>query len=436
MIKTLPARHILLTAAIILATVSITLLWHFQLVIDDDYLLLPYLHDWHEHPFSLHGLFPLKVLGGHWLLFALLIQIPIAALSHWNTLYAVLAALVILGMAWMYMLRILRRTGGQIASDAFFVAALPLCTFIMWSLDQSGNFFWGWQVAPYLAVLSITATVFYLTQPVLTCTAFTAAITFSVLGIYSYSMSFALLPVAFLLIILHQDTPAHRKCIYAALWASYSAIIIWHYHHAGSDTLQSIAMEPPFFYINFVAHFLSAAIVRFADDLTWPLLMIITVLAGMGIRKSWRNWSMFLRLNLPYLAFMAFACGAGLMTGLGRSAFGLGQAGVSRYITFSNFFWIGIFCIILTAFFQHTKNAKVICAILLCCVALKCANSAQVTRKNINNTRYFETVAPLLVHAYPALPPEIAYNRITLWPNDKLRQDLKLMHDDGLNLFH
>jgi hypothetical protein len=58
-----------------------------------------------------------------------------------------------------------------------------------------------------------------------------------------------------------------------------------------------------------------------------------------------------------------------------------------------------------------------------------------VTRKNIENSQYSDKAAAELVQSYPALPPDIAYNRICLWGTEHLRSDLEMMHRYKLNMF-
>ncbi len=94
---------------------------------------------------------------------------------------------------------------------------------------------------------------------------------------------------------------------------------------------------------------------------------------GCGLRTVWKADAGRLRAALFFLFLGCYAIGCALVTGIGRSGFGVEQASSSRYTTISMLLWIAVLFFLFEALARNPlqlwkqKAAAAFAAILLCC---------------------------------------------------------------------
>ena len=118
-------------------------------------------------------------------------------------LYEVTASLcfglIAIGLLW-YRLQRLEQP------HSFTLWMLPVACFIILSLDQAGNWLWGWQLAAFMTATGIAGVVCALSGSTLSWKHATFAMLMAALAVYNFSTGLITLPVGAFMIALHRAT--------------------------------------------------------------------------------------------------------------------------------------------------------------------------------------------------------------------------------------
>jgi hypothetical protein len=399
------SRLIACSCTLLLSWLALT--YYTPLPIFDHFIMLPLLEHYYAGTLSLSDIIQFR--GGHWLVSALLIQVPLAIITGWNQQMEALVSLLLLLISAALMCRTAKRACSHLSlTNLYPYVFITICLLVLMP-DQAANLFWGWQTAVYISIFALALLTETLTQPTLKRIHLLVAIFAVLLGVYAFSTSFALIPVALFLTFIHPTLRTSEKKLWFVIWSLLIIGIVWHFVISSHSTSGIVA--PIWKYFLFVLGFIGASISRFASDLCIPISV-----TALGCLIYWYR-KQYLRLPIlalaPFIAWMVYGFGAGALIAYGRIEFGLGQAGVARYIAFSNLFWVGFagitLMVLLTQQNALSKNQRVFIYLLLIVIfALKIGNSVQLALKNIRlNHRYTDFKERLLVNDHALNQEEI-----------------------------
>ncbi|MBN8727427.1 MAG: hypothetical protein J0H15_06940 [Xanthomonadales bacterium] len=326
-IRALPSCLFLALAAALLA---MTLAWHVPMMLWDHLDLVPLLEalrNGERLPSQL-----LRIYGGHMLTAAYGVLLATTTLSGGQTWLDCLVSWVLL-VAAALLLRSLVRDAFPTSSRRD-LAMAALLVLLALHPGHLANLQWGWQVAVFLCLAGVIACVHQLTRPQLGWGRLVTALAAAGLACFGFATAIAILPVALLLVWGRHDLPPRQRALMTLPWLAACLVAAAGYlgvaaSHGGHD---------PLAVIHYTLNFLGSGVARFATDLA-PLL----ALAGLGLVAwlapgAWRE-----RGGLPWLALAVFGLLAGLLVALGRAEpFGAEQAFVTRYVSFSVLFWLGL----------------------------------------------------------------------------------------------
>jgi hypothetical protein len=332
-----------------------------------------------------------EVHGGHWHSSAYMLLIALAQFTHWSHLAESLLSLAFVGSACLLTLSLaarFRANAAPTAAPAYFVAATA---FLCFSLDQSANLLWGFQLSVFVSQFGAILALWALLAPSIGPARLAAALLGLGIAVTSYATGFALMPLGFALFLLRAELNAASRIAYAAVWASVSAMLcagfILAQHAApygGSFDIADLAQPDfPIYLALFELNFLGAGIARFTTDLMIPVALVGLAACGVCTIHLLRRNVPLSALVIP-LSLCAFGLGAGLLCGLGRYDFGAGQGANARYITFAGVFWLGAAWLMLAALAEtETRTVRRALLALVCVLALlKIGNSVQSAVKH------------------------------------------------------
>lgn len=402
-------------AALTLALGAYVILFHFPAPYFDDWDVVPMLEaadrgalDWRQL-FNIHG--------GHWHAAAYAIFIPLAQATGWSHLAEAIAILIFLFATGAVLLALAGKFAGAAAPEAklgpFAIAALFLC----FTLDQSSNLLWNFQLSVFIAMFGAALCIAALAQARFTWIHALVAQAGLALSVLSYATGFALVPVGVLMIALRTDASVPRRIVYALLWSAIgaawtTAFLVGQQNspYQSGFSVRELLSQPAFYaYLaEFELRYLGAAIARVATSLVIPLAIVGPALALVCAFFLGKRGVTLRALAIP-LALCAFGLGAGVLCGFGRFEFGAGQGGNGRYFSFSLFFWLGATWLLLAALAHLQGKALRRSAIgfIAVCALLKLASGVQAAIKNVEITEQVVAAAAAM-RANPANAADVA----------------------------
>ncbi|MEM7459490.1 MAG: hypothetical protein AAF331_08495 [Pseudomonadota bacterium] len=403
-------------------TLSFSLTYYYRAPYHDHWDIVPLFAQHQEGNLSLADLFALH--GNHWHAsgYAVLLGLAdVTAMRHWAES---LASVLFAGLGFVALARILNRSleHWQVPHAAlwlFGVAAL-----LLFSLDQAGNWLWGWQVAVFINIAGTLWTIERLSAGPPTLARTSVAVFATGAAIYAFGTGWVLLPIGYGLLLQQSAWRTRTGQISLFVWTLLSALLLWHFSLAlnASTAAYSVRALPnlsdPMTWaglLHYTLNFVASPIVRFARDSSVPVSLIGLVLI------AWSVWTLR-RVDkkhvwsgaAPFLAMAAYSLGSGLLTALGRlEMFGVKQAFVSRYITFGSLFWMAVFGLTILAIIRtRPRKYRGVIALLGLLFVLKLGNIPSVVQKSVKLSNLIEAEVNLLVAS----------------PGDPLPKDYQSLH--------
>ncbi len=424
------------------------LMFHYAAPLTDHWHLVTLYMQMEKGVLSFQELFRLH--GAHFHASAYAVLLPLAKLTGMNHGAEVIASLLFSVAGFAGLALMLSRGAKELNTPtALRFWAFALAAFFWWSLDQSTNWLWGWQVAVFINTAGAAWCILLLSAPALTWMRLAGAWIAATLALLGFATGAALFPVGAGLLVLRvfaADRPARRRAlVFTGAWCALSALALGYFLYAnyrGGDTYASetAGIELSIGYLwqtlVFTLNFLASPLTRFASDIAIPVLFLGIAALAMLLRRRGISRRM-LSLYAPFFAFMAYGVGAGLLTALGRSgAFGTDQAFVGRYISFGNFFWIGLLCLMLLLLRPaHMRASRRYAAagFFALTVVLKIGNSINVANDFIENYPARRQAAATLREAWPRIDEDALAHYAAPQQNVKARLDF--LAENRLSLF-
>lgn len=411
------SRRVWAPAAIFfLITAIYTLIYYYRAPFHDHWDIVPFFAAWQDGTLKFSDLFALH--GNHWHASGYLVMLglsPITGMAHW---VECLVSLIFAAIGFAGLTRIYQRSCAGLDTPRAFAWLVGIGAFFWFSLDQAANWLWGWQVAVFISTAGSIWAIELLSRGAPSVRATLLAILASGAAIYGFATSWTLIPIGFFLLIVTGALKSRSGLVCLALWTAFTALMLWHYSLALTEKdLAYIDTQSPssgslssiFGLIVYALNYLGSPLVRFANDISIPMTLLGGGLALWALLQLRERAENILALAAPYLALMAYAAGAGLLTGMGRwETFGAEQAFVSRYITFGNFFWLGVFGLCLLALHtreESAKRARWIIGLLGFCLVLKVGNIPSVASKSARTSNLVAAAAQHITETFPNTDP-------------------------------
>lgn len=399
----------LLFAVLALALLLMTLLWQIPMMLWDHLNLVPMLNAWHEGEL-LHSAF-LGFDGAHIHVAAYAVLLVTANLSHGHPWLADTVSWVLLLATAVIVLSFIRATVKFNTQGR--VAMATMLVFLTLYPGHLANLQWGWQVAVFLCLFGVAVVIWSLTRPRLSWPNNLIALIGAALSFCSFATALAIFPVALLLITLRYDQSRGRRALMAIPWfAACLGIALVYRRFANVAMDQDVPTE-----LYYLANFLGAGISRLATDIAPWLGSCGVILAAWAVWRCRRE-----QRCLPWIGLAAFGLLAGVLIALGRdAALGPNQAFVSRYVSFSIFFWLGLFGLLCSIHIdmpvRGLRAAMVVIAAFACANALQLMHRAE--RLGVRTGITASTIRETWPHVDKALlariyfdKPRVAFQRL------------------------
>lgn len=394
-------------------TLIFCLLFYYRAPFHDHWDIVPLFAQLKDGTLTISDLFALH--GNHWHASGYVVQLGLGDLTAMNHRAESVFSVLIAGFGFVALWRMLERSIStlNVASAPAVWGLFGLSAFFFFSLDQAGNWLWGWQIAVFINVAGALWTIERLTCGLPTLLNTGLAVISAAAAIYAFGTGWVLLPIGFILLLSFGAWRTYQGRACLAIWAVFTGLLLWHFSIA--LTASSAAYTSSAFpdltdvsailgLIHYAINFVASPIVRFARDISIPITLI-----GMAV-LIWSGWSVWRvdRANAwaalaPFLSMAVFAFGSGLLTAFGRwESFGVKQAFVSRYITFGTFFWIAVFVIAALAIARssHQTHRRMF-GLLGLLLVLKIGNIPSVVQKSVRLSNDIQTAAEHLAEDYP-----------------------------------
>ncbi len=425
-------------------TLIFSLTYYYRAPFHDHWDIVPLFAQGRDGTLAWADLFALH--GYHWHASGYLVQLGLGELTAMGHQAESAANVLIAMFGFIALARMLGRAANSLnVANGTRIWIFAVSAFMLFSLDQAGNWLWGWQIAVFINVAGALWTIERLTCGRPTILNTMLAIMASAAAIYGFGTGWVLLPIGFALLLVHGAWRTLEGRVSLAIWLGFTGLLLWHFLQAASspsaahtssafpDLLDGAVMLG---LIHYAMNFLASPIVRFARDISVPITLL-----GLGIliwssRTIWQADRANARKVLaPFLSMAIFALGSGLLTAFGRwESFGVKQAFVSRYITFGTFFWIAIFVLAALAIAKsrHQKHRGLL-GLLGLLLVLKIGNIPSVVKKSVRLSGDIHIAADHLAETYPATLPDTY--AVLHSPQQNVDQRIKVLHDHRVSLF-
>lgn len=431
-------------AVIFAATLIFSLLFYYRAPFHDHWDIVPYFAKLQDGELGFSDLFALH--GNHWHASGYIVQLALGELTgmgHWaESLVSVLVA----GLGFLALARLLDRSLRQFEAASMTPYVFGAAAFFLFSLDQAANWLWGWQIAVFINISGALWAIERLSAGPPTVVNTTLAMIAAALSIYAFGTGWALVPIGFALLFVYGATSSRQGFVCLAMWAAFTALLLWHFSLALTDSSAAYAVESTpsltdptaiLGLLHYAINFVASPVVRFARDSS-----VVFFFIGSGL-LTWSLWTLrtvaknqLLKAVTPFLALAAYSFGAGLLTAIGRwEVFGVKHAFVSRYISFGTFFWIAVFTLTLIAIARSSHSSrKFAIGLVGLLFVLKIGNIPSVVQKTVGLSIEIKVAADQLARTYPETPED--QYAVLHQPGQIIDPRLSVLYEHQVSLFH
>ena len=215
--------------------------------------------------------------GGHWHASGYFIMVPLAQLTGFSHLAEVIASLALAVLGYIGLVRILTQQAKDLSVTTHLVGLFACAAFFFFSVDQSENWLWGWQVAVFASTCGAIWAIERLTAAPLTPLNVMLAAIGAAISIYGFATGWALVPLGFGLLLLRQAYKDVGGLLSFLVWTVFSALILWHFFLAQAAVNVPFtsdapptgnALEVAFQLVTYAINYVTSPVVRFSTDIS------------------------------------------------------------------------------------------------------------------------------------------------------------------------
>jgi len=272
-----------------------------------------------------------------------IVLVTTAYFTHWNLIVENFINIVIAIASFSVILKVLKITGIEFKQKSSLVLIF-LVSLIWFSLVQSDNWLWGWEIEWFLNVLGVTVVAYCLSRLKAQRLGFSIKhlgllLLGGVIAQYSLGNGTLIWPIL-VIVLLFRRIPL--KQIAAVFLTGSISTLFYYLHYTNLDKGS----------LKFVSHNLIGFAKYFFTYLGGPLglehrltpilgLVLFMVFVGMCTVLITRQKELFNKL-IPWVCLGLYAIGSAFITGLARLSLGPSEAASSRYTTIASLLLISV----------------------------------------------------------------------------------------------
>ncbi len=332
------ALIIFIVLGILQSSFSIT--FHISGAFADQWDFIPILEkyytndDWLSHIFGRHG--------DHFHTSAYLIMVFFASLSNWNIVWEIYAIVFFNISSFLILYRITIQHLFNQSNTLTFLSSI-IIGLVFFSLVHSINLIWGWQLVVHITIFGVLLTTWAFSRQKITPILFLVAVFGGLFSSFAFSCGFGVWPMGLVLIILHLNISRQHKIIYSICWSIVAIITLSYFFSVtGGHFSQDLVFNPLKIFI-FMMYTFGMSVSFFSLDfslivsiIAFTVLLYVSIINFTKITDTQQKQLFNISIGLLIFAFAAI-----FLISLGRAEFGYAQTRSTRYIIFSQFFWIG-----------------------------------------------------------------------------------------------
>jgi len=328
----------------------------------DEWSLVPLIEKSYQGTLQFQDLWALH--NEHRLLFPRLLLLQIIRISHWQILYELIINVLFATISFFAVLSLIKQT--QLNKSLAWL--IPLLSAMIFSLNQSENWFFGWNVQIFMNIMAVILGLSLIGAFEFLWSRVIAAAALGIIATYSFANGFLFWPLAFLL-LWQKRKFINRPAIVFSFWILIGAISFALYLKGYSKPAEHPSpwnfLHQPLSALNYFFAYLGSPLLAFCKKTTavaeWLLQKGISIpQAIVPIAENAASIAGFIGLMLFVFAFhklkrhpnsniiMIFFALAGyvllsaILSTIARSGLGISNALSLRYVTISIWFWISL----------------------------------------------------------------------------------------------
>ena len=441
-------------ATLFVAVSVYALINHLRIPFYDNWSLAPLYGKLEDGTLTVGDLFQLH--GSHWHASGYAVMLANAKLTGMALWADVAASLAVALLGYVGLIRIVDRTiaegtgstgsvgerarGAARTAGRWRWALLAVVAVFYFSLDQDENWLWGWQIALFLSTTGTIWVIELLGRPGLRSGPVAAAGLAALVAVYGFATAWGLLPIGLYLVWATPAAARRRRLTVTIFWLLLFAALVFQYRslndtYAGEVTSDEWSPGVLIGHAGYIASYLGAGLMRSIPSLAAPL----AVVGGLGFVALLLGPDRPIRTVVVThrgpLALALFALGAAALTALGRWArFGADQAFTSRYVTFSNYFWIALAVVLILAAYRSTgtRGRPLVLVALVGLIGLKAHQSATGTTM-LDRARAANGVVCDILDDYPELDRDTI--GLVATPTQPIERWMGILHRERVGIF-
>ncbi len=418
-----------------------SLTFHMRAPFKDHWAIVPLIEQLQAGTLSAGDFFQLH--GSHWHSSGYLVMLFNARFGTMSLWVEIVISLLAAGAGFLALAAISRQVAVDWKASHRHGLLLACIAFFHFSLDQGLNWVWSWQVAVYISTAGCLWAIALLSKESLSAKSITLAIVSAAAAMYGFATAWSIWPIGLFLLAMCPGASSRRKLVGGTLWASCGFLFALHLRSSQNVeyTARVLPDGSPFHTLttqfDYAGTYVGAGIVRQIPLATVPVALLgLAALAGSVMALKAPDVGLFTtlqRLRGP-LALASYGIGSAVLTGLGRSKLGSSQALAGRYVTFSNYFWLGLVLLILLVGASRVGAIRVGAWSALMAIMLLKLYSLTGVQETIRLTTAANKAACAV--AADSSSPDPAQVKLIAAPNQPIERWLMILEDEQLNMFH
>jgi hypothetical protein len=362
----------------------------------DEWSLVPLIDKSYQGTLQLNDLWALH--NEHRLLFPRIVLLQVVKFSHWQILSELLTNVLFASISFVAMVSLIKRLNKPAAW------LIPLLSLMIFSLNQSENWFLGWNVQIFMNIAAVILGLIVIGSE-FSWARVIASAALGIVATYSFANGFLFWPIAFLLLWQKRNS-INRSPIVFTLWILIAVTSFTLYVHGYSAPAEHPSpwhfLNQPLSALNYFLAYLGSPLLAFCKKtpavvqwLSQKGFSVPEVLVWMADRAP--SFAGFIGIILFVFAiyrpkrdqsssvvFIFFAIASyvllsAIVSTIARSGLGMANALSLRYITISIWFWISL--IIISVFEQRLKFKRLFLTIVIVCIILNSIYGAMYSIK-------------------------------------------------------
>ncbi len=295
----------------------------------------------------------------HRIFFPYLIMLGLAYATNWNIFYELLVNIFLGLCIFLVVLYQIKQTF-PLKEYPYRNSLMAVLSLLFFSMAQSENWIWGWQIQIFLNVLMICIGISYLSKSNTSFTAFILAIVSGIIATFSFANGMVFWIIGFLIIFLNEASirlKLFQSLIWLIIFGAVFYLYVADYHRPEHHPYPTqLSIDFILGYITFTFAYLGAVIFESDGNVAVIFGILGVIIYCYGAFNIYNNQSLPYRKYLIYLYLSFYSIASALVTALGRT--GVAQAASSRYLTITNLFWLCNFVILFTLLDVSFHNSK------------------------------------------------------------------------------